>query len=120
MISTTLIAILLALPQNAEKVSIPGTNFGFEVVPVAGGKDLQPLWMARSEVTMEAFLEFFQRRERVKVDGVTRPSAPYEPPNGDMGAGKFPACGMRWHGAASRARLFTGVAPAPRVVRARG
>jgi hypothetical protein len=26
----------------------------------------------------------------------------------------------RWHGAAPRARLFTGVAPAPRVVRARG
>ncbi len=101
MILTTLTAILLSLPQTADKTAIPGTNFGFEVVRVEGGKDLQPYWMARTEVTMEAFLEFFQRRERVKVDGVTRPSAPYEPPNGDMGAGKFPACGMRWHGAAT-------------------
>jgi recombination protein RecA len=30
------------------------------------------------------------------------------------------AAPVRWHGAAPRARIFTGVAPAPRVVRARG
>jgi formylglycine-generating enzyme required for sulfatase activity len=99
---TTALIALLALPagQVAEKIAVPGASLEVEVVKVPGGSGVPPFWMARHEVTMEAFLEYFQRRERSKADGITRPSSPYEPPNGDMGAGKHPACGMRWHGAA--------------------
>jgi formylglycine-generating enzyme required for sulfatase activity len=104
-----------------ETISIPGTAFTFEMVYVPGGRaklgspenepgrkpdeaavhevELRPFWMSRNEVTWEAFVKFFENRKAVKVDGITRPSAPYEPPNGAMGTGTHPAVGMRWHGA---------------------
>jgi hypothetical protein len=93
----TTLALLLATAQ-AESVPIPDTKFEVELVRVAGGK-LQPFWMAKTEVTVDEFLEYYERRERSKVDGITRPSAPYEPPHGAMGAGRHAAVGMRWHGA---------------------
>jgi hypothetical protein len=55
--------------------------------------------MSRNEVTWEAFVKYFENRKATKVDGVTRPSPPYEPPHGTMGVGTHPAVGMRWHGA---------------------
>ena len=93
--------MLLAVPQQIEKISIPKTKFDFEIVAVPGGADgkLKPFWMARTEATVEMFLEYYEVRENSKIDGVTRPSPPYEPPNGKMGAGKHAAMGMRYHGA---------------------
>ena len=46
--------------------------------------DLRPFWMSKNEVTWEAFVKYFENRKAVKVDGVTRPSPPYEPPHGSM------------------------------------
>ncbi|HLY10150.1 MAG TPA: SUMF1/EgtB/PvdO family nonheme iron enzyme [Planctomycetota bacterium] len=118
------LAILLSLvaqEPRTETVRIPGTDLKFEMVSVPGGKaklgspadepgrrpderpvhevELQPFWMSRTEVTWDAFVKYFENRKLVKVDGVTRPSPPYEPPHGKMGVGSHPAVSMRWHGA---------------------
>jgi hypothetical protein len=90
--------LALLLTAQSETVKVPDTPFEVDVVRVAGGK-LQPFWLSKTEATVEQFIEFYERRERAKVDGVTRPSPPYEPPHGQMGAGRHPAVGMRWHGA---------------------
>jgi hypothetical protein len=89
--------LLLLQASGAESVPVPDTPFKIDLVRVAGPK--QPFWISTTEATVEQFIEFYERRDRAKVDGVTRPSAPYEPPHGQMGAGKHPAVGMRWHGA---------------------
>src|SRR6185503_2054433 len=103
--------LLLAatLLLQSETISIPGTDLKFEMVYVPGGKaksgepavdvDLRPFWMSKTEVTWECFVKYFENRKLVKVDGVTRPSPPYEPHHGTMGTGAHPAVGMRWHGA---------------------
>jgi formylglycine-generating enzyme required for sulfatase activity len=119
----TLIALLSFCTQEpkTETISIPGTDLKFEMVYVPGGKarlgspadepgrkaeempvhevELHPFWMSRTEVTWEAFVKYFENRKAAKVDGVTRPSPPYEPPHGKMGVGTHPAVSMRWHGA---------------------
>lgn len=111
--------LCLQSPGPTETVAIGDTPYRFELVKVPGGRsrlgspdgepgrdpadgpareaELAPFWMASTEVTWEAFAEYFERRERGRVDGVTRPSSPYEPPNGEMGTGRHPAVGMRWH-----------------------
>jgi formylglycine-generating enzyme required for sulfatase activity len=101
--------LLLGLQEKSETVAIPDTPFTFEIVRVEGGKftsgnpgraiEVRPFWISRHEVTWEAFEKFFSNRKAVKVDGITRPSEPYEPPNGAQGVGKHPAVSMRWHGA---------------------
>ena len=92
-----------------ETVAIPGTDFKFEMVYVPAGKakvgeppvdvEIHAFWMSKTEVPWECFVKYFENRKAVKVDGVTRPSPPYEPPHGTMGTGSHPAVGMRWHGA---------------------
>lgn len=115
---TGLLALVLAAAQDQkpnEIVSIPGTDLKFEMVYVPGGKaklggdkpdenpshevELRPFWMSKTEVTWECFVKYFENRKATKVDGITRPSPPYEPPHGTMGVGAHPAVGMRWHGA---------------------
>ncbi len=101
--------LLCAAAQDlkGETVTIPDTTFTFEMVRVPGGKvkagdreiELKPFWISRHEVEWEAFERYFSSRKEMKVDGITRPSQPYEPPNGPMGTGRHPAVGMRWHGA---------------------
>jgi formylglycine-generating enzyme len=92
-----------AQSKSNETITIPGTDLKFEMVYVPGGKlggtELRPYWMTRTEVTWECFVKYFENRKLVKVDGITRPSPPYEPPHGSMGVGAHPAIGMRWHGA---------------------
>lgn len=121
MVLLALLAVFAAQDPKTETILIPGTDLKFEMVYVPGGKaklgspadeagrkpdeallhevELQPYWMSRTEVTWEAFKKYFENRKAVKVDGVTRPSPPYEPPHGKMGVGAHPAVGMRWHGA---------------------
>lgn len=116
-----LLAALAAQDPKTETFTIPGTDLKFEMVYVPGGKaklgspageagrkpdeapvhevELHPFWMSRTEVAWEPFKKYFENRKAVKVDGVTRPSPPYEPPHGKMGVGQHPAVGMRWHGA---------------------
>lgn len=116
------LAMTLALQEpKTETVTIPGTDLKFEMVYVPGGKaklgspaeeagrkpdeaplhdvELHPYWISKTEVTWEAFVKYFENRKLAKVDGVTRPSPPYEPPHGKMGVGTHPAVSMRWHGA---------------------
>ena len=119
----SLLALALPEPQNPpnETITIPGTDLKFEMVYVPGGKaklgsapneagrkpdemalhevELKPFWMSKTEVTWECFVRYFENRKNTKLDGVTRPSPPYEPPHGTMGTGAHPAVGMRWHGA---------------------
>jgi formylglycine-generating enzyme required for sulfatase activity len=112
---------LFAQEPKSETIAIPGTDLKFDMVYVPGGKaklgspageagrkpdempvhevELHPFWMSRTEVPWEAFVKYFENRKAVKVDGVTRPSPPYEPPHGKMGVGAHPAVSMRWHGA---------------------
>lgn len=116
-----LLLTLFAQEPKTETIEIPGTDLKVEMVYVPGGKatlgspageagrkpdeapvhevELRPYWMSKTEVTWEAFVKYFENRKAVKVDGVTRPSPPYEPPHGKMGVGAHPAVGMRWHGA---------------------
>jgi len=92
-----------AQTKPGETVVIPGADLKFEMVYVPGGKlgdvEVRPFWMSKTEVTWECFVKYFENRKLVKVDGITRPSPPYEPPHGSMGVGAHPAIGMRWHGA---------------------
>jgi hypothetical protein len=90
--------LILLLLAQAETVPVPGTKYDVQLLRVPAGKT-KPFWMSKTEMPADAFMEYYQRREAVKVDGVTRPSAPYEPPVGDMAVAGHPAVGMRWHGA---------------------
>ena len=95
----------MLLATQAETIKIAKTDFTVELIQVSGeylsARKLKPFWLARHETTFEAFQEYFQDRQETKVDGITRPSTPYEPPNGKMGVGKHPAVGMRWHDTAA-------------------
>jgi hypothetical protein len=93
-----MILTLLLLVQS-EVVSVPGTKYDVPLIRVPAGAKTKAFWMSKYEMPADAFMDYYQRRENVKVDGVTRPSAPYEPPAGDMGLAGHPAVGMRWHGA---------------------
>lgn len=90
--------LILLLLAQAETVPVPGGRYDVQLLRVPGGKT-KPFWMSKTEMPGDAFMDYFQRRENAKLDGVTRPSAPYEPPMGEMGVAGFPAVGMRWHGA---------------------
>ena len=108
-----------------EKLTFPGLRTGETVtmglVHVPGGKfrmgspageagrekdeeavrevELRPFWIGKHEVTWAEYEVFFQTRKQAAVDGVTRPSEPYEPPGGEGATGEQPAVSMRFHGA---------------------
>lgn len=84
---------------QAETVALPGTNYDVPLIRVPAGAKTKAFWMSKVEMPADAFMDYYQRRENAKLDGVTRPSAPYEPPAGEMGVAGHPAVGMRWHGA---------------------
>lgn len=90
--------LILLLLAQAETVAVPGGKYDVQLIRVPEGKT-KAFWMSKLEISGDAFLDYYQGREKAKVDGVTRPSAPYEPPMGEMGVAGFPAVGMRWHGA---------------------
>ncbi len=108
-----------------ERLSYPGLRGGetvtIELVHVPGGKfrmgspageagrgtdeetprevEVRSFWIGKREVTWAEYDVFFQTRKQAAVDGVTRPSEPYEPPGGEGATGEHPAVGMRFHGA---------------------
>ena len=91
--------LILLLLAQAETVAVPGGKYDIQLLRVPDGKTTKAFWMSKTEIPGDAFMDYYQGREKAKVDGVTRPSAPYEPPMGEMGVAGFPAVGMRWHGA---------------------
>jgi formylglycine-generating enzyme required for sulfatase activity len=105
-----------------ETVSVPGTDFKFEMVYIPGGKfrmgspddekgrdkdegparevEVRPFWIGKYEMSWELFARYFESHKDAAADGVTRPSKPYESPNAGMGTtGRHPAVSVRWHGA---------------------
>lgn len=93
-----------AAPENAapavERVAIPGTAVGFEIVrlPVSG------VWIGRHEVTWDEYLLFcaFDGAPADGVDAVARPSKPLDthPFDRRWGLGRRPAVGMSANAAA--------------------
>ncbi len=106
---------------------IPGTDVSFEMVAIEGGtfalgsaeKDkkaeadeqadlvlkVEPFWMGAKELTFDE-LDIYQNVEKdldengePRVDGILRPSPPYEDPSHNMGGAGFPAVGMTQLGA---------------------
>jgi formylglycine-generating enzyme required for sulfatase activity len=128
-VSTLAILLALLPPvqdrKPDERITFPGLRTGetvtFDLVHVPGGtfkmgspaaepgRDadeeavrevaIRSFWMAKREVTWAEYDTFYQTRKQAKVDGVTRPSEPYEPPGGEGATGAHPAVSMRYHGA---------------------
>lgn len=104
-----------------EKIQVPGTPVTITVVRIPGGRvavgpeggprrevELRSFWMGKFEVTWGEFDAFFESDqsnvERLKVDGITRPTKA-KSYFGQVGlAGHFlearrPVINVRWHGA---------------------
>ncbi len=108
-----------------EFIPVPETDLKIEMVYVPGGRfrmgspddepgrgkdegparevELKPFWISRHEVPAEAFSAYYEIVARdpkaAKADAITRPSKPYEGPQGTMQGGRHPAVNMRWHNA---------------------
>jgi formylglycine-generating enzyme required for sulfatase activity len=135
----TWLAILLALLQDRkpdEKLTYPGLRSGetvtIELVHIPGGKaklgspageagrekdeeeardvEIRSFWIGKREVTWAEYDVFFQTKKQAAVDGVTRPSEPYEPPGGEGATGEQPAVSMRYHGAMRYCDLLSKIA----------
>lgn len=93
------LAILLGGCASAEPVpasyveTIPGTTVSFEMIYVDG------FWIGKHEVTWDEYELFYLTRDEEGVDGVTRPSPPYEPPDRGWGRGRRPAFTMKRYAA---------------------
>ncbi|HET6204638.1 MAG TPA: SUMF1/EgtB/PvdO family nonheme iron enzyme [Planctomycetota bacterium] len=85
-----------ASPGKAYVEQIPSTTVRFEMVPVPAKK---PFYLGKTEITWDEYEAFCLLDEEGAVDGVTRPSPPYEPPDRGWGRGKHPAMSMRRHAA---------------------
>lgn len=83
-------------PQTDRKPftqDVPPAAFSFEMIPIPGSADgrIKPFYLAKTELTWEAFDVFVYRLDEEKgdnppgVDAVTRPSKPYIPPDRGFG-----------------------------------
>ena len=81
-------------------VRVPGTVVEFDLVrvPMRDVLDAGELWVARHEVTWDLYDIYLYALDvpegDADVEGVTRPSKPYVPPDRGMGHSGFPAMGM--------------------------
>lgn len=93
--------------QSLKMIGVPGGTFllGQEKTKMADElpqKEVQisPFYMSAHEITYDLFIVFrdsdidLDAAGNPRVDGVTRPSAPYEDPVFGMGKSGFPAAGM--------------------------
>ncbi|MFI4897601.1 MAG: formylglycine-generating enzyme family protein [Phycisphaerales bacterium JB059] len=92
-------------------VRVPGTALEFELVRCPGGEfvsdegktvEVGALWVLRTEVTWDLYDVFvfaLDEAEGEGVDGVSRPSKPYVPPDRGYGHAGYPAIGMTRAGA---------------------
>ncbi len=63
------------LPSRTERVEIPGTGIGIELVHIRSGGTARPYWISKREVTWREFNRFYEFPEEQRIDGITRPSA---------------------------------------------
>ncbi len=94
-----------------ETVRIEGTTVTFDLVPTPGGEieldgqttTIAPLMVGITEVTWELYDIFLYGldipEEDKTIDGITRPSKPYVPPDRGYGHAGYPAMGMTRHAA---------------------
>lgn len=90
---------------------VPGTAVEFELVRCPGGEvrsaegalvEVGSLWVLRTEVTWDLYDVFvfgLDEAEGEGLDGVSRPSKPYVPPDRGYGHAGYPAIGMTRAGA---------------------
>jgi hypothetical protein len=120
--------LLLALAAQErkpdEKLTYPGLRTGetvtIELVHVpdgtikptgaAGELAIRSFWIGKREATWAEYDVFYQTKKQAAVDGVTRPSEPYEPPGGEGATGELPAVSMRYHGAMRYCDLLSRIA----------
>jgi len=110
-------------PFTAYKLTIPGTDVSFEMVPIPGGeftmgtpegeadrrKDegprrkvrVEPFWMGKFEVTWDEYRLFMFHKDGAgeMADAVSRPTRPYVEMSFGMGINGFPAISMTHHAA---------------------
>ena len=95
--------------------SIPGSLVKFEMVPIPGGTvtqagatkptQVKPFWIAKTEVTWDAFDIFVFRLDQTEeqkaagADAASRPSKPYGAPDRGFGHQGYPALAMTYHSA---------------------
>ena len=102
-----------ALKPYAE--TIPGSLVKFEMVPIPAGTitpagatkptRMKPFWIAKTEVTWDAFDIFVFRLDQTEeqkaagADAASRPSKPYGAPDRGFGHQGYPALAMTYHSA---------------------
>jgi len=86
-----------AAEPPTRSVRVPGTVVEFEITKIERD-GAEPLWVARTEVTWDLYDVFLYALDvpegETDVDGVSRPSKPYVPPDRGMGHAGYPAMGM--------------------------
>jgi len=97
------------LPARAPEpysLTIQGTTVSFHMTPVQiAGTNKQSFWMSTTEVTWDVYdiftfgLDEPAGTETKEVDGETRPSKPYIPPDRGFGHAGYPAISMTFKGA---------------------
>jgi nitrate/TMAO reductase-like tetraheme cytochrome c subunit len=103
--------------------TIPQTNIAFKMIAVPGGKlqkamgdkentSVDSFFMARIEVTWEAYLQFLRETEsegrtESEVDGISGATPPWGNPDQGWGMGKRPAITMTHHAARVYCRWLT-------------
>ena len=118
MIFFSSIIIPFFLFVNTEKLNysekIPNSNFSIDMIHIPGGKfkmgnknknsdtEVSSFWISKYEITWEIYnlfmeheennkLEFVVGNEKIKVDGISKPTTPYTDMTFGMGYEGFPA-----------------------------
>jgi hypothetical protein len=97
----------LSAPTKRFIQEIPVSAFKFEMLPVPGSADglIKPFFIAKTELTWEAFDVYVYRLDEEAgkapkhADAVTRPSKPYLPPDRGYGHDGFAAISMSFKNA---------------------
>lgn len=92
---------------------IPGSDVSIAMQPIPAGTvnlgghsiKIDPFWMAKTEITWDAYrlfmyeMEFEKQQGDAMVDGVSRPTRPYVEMSFGMGINGYPAISMTQHAA---------------------
>jgi formylglycine-generating enzyme required for sulfatase activity len=91
---------MVPIPGGELTIAEPGEGSRVKTISIA------PFWMAKTELTFDAFDVFVYALDQpdpstpAPLDGVTRPSKPYIPPDKGFGHQGYPAIGMSYRNAA--------------------
>ena len=111
------------------KLTIPGADVAFEMVPIPGGEftmgtpdaesghradegprhkvKIEPFWMGKFEVTWDEYRLFMFPQKTEQVDAISRPTRPYVEMSFGMGLNGFPAIIMTQHAASKYAEWLS-------------